>query len=255
MEKYPTYDWDYCRLSYVVCSWPFVKKYKDKPWDWQFLFNNPDFLCDFTNDPEPDISENISVEIIESHPEKNWNYKFLSKVLDWSELITSPTLLWNEDGTPKLVWDWDEIKKSFKWELYKGERPKMFSDYKFKFKLFYYSKFAWEYIKENPNEMWSYDYLSSNTFITWDFIKEHKDKSWNWSELSKNPQIKWQIVQENPNEEWDWNALSSNPNITRKIVNENLDKPWNWKILHKRKIYIQEMNNNVQHPYSSCSIS
>jgi hypothetical protein len=40
------------------------------------------------------------------------------------------------------------------------------------------------YIKNNPDKPWNYDYLSYNPNITWDIVATNPDKPWNWSFLS-----------------------------------------------------------------------
>ena len=67
------------------------------------------------------------------------------------------------------------------------------------------------------------------------FISNNMDKDWEWEWLSENPNITWEIVEANPDKPWDWYGLSSNPNITWEIVEANPDKPWKWYRLSSNK--------------------
>ena len=73
-----------------------------------------------------------------------------------------------------------------------------------------------------------------------DFVKNNPDKPWNWYALSGNPNITWDIVRDNPDKPWNWYALSGNPNITWDIVRDNPDKPWKWYGLSKNKMVYQK---------------
>ena len=43
-----------------------------------------------------------------------------------------------------------------------------------------------DYIKNNPNNKWSYNWISANPNMTWDIVKANPDKPWNYNWLSDN---------------------------------------------------------------------
>ena len=49
-----------------------------------------------------------------------------------------------------------------------------------------------------------------------DFVKNNPDKPWNWYALSGNPNITWDIVRDNPDKPWEWDALSRNEMVYQK---------------------------------------
>ena len=53
------------------------------------------------------------------------------------------------------------------------------------------------------------------------FILNNSNKPWDWDYLSENPNITWEIIQANPDKPWDWGFISGNPNITWKIIQFN----------------------------------
>ncbi len=57
------------------------------------------------------------------------------------------------------------------------------------------------------------------------FIKDNPDKLWNYCCLSSNSNITWSIVQANPNKPQNYYLLSKHPNITWSIIKNNPDKP------------------------------
>ena len=50
------------------------------------------------------------------------------------------------------------------------------------------------------------------------FIKNNPDKPWDWDYLSLNPNVTWDVVQANLDKPWVWDWLSENPNLTRDVI-------------------------------------
>jgi hypothetical protein len=90
-----------------------------------------------------------------------------------------------------------------------------------------------QFIKDNPDKLWNYYYLSKNPNITCKIVQENPDKDWDYCNLSYNPNITWKIVQANPDKSWDYYYLSKNPNNANlwEIVQANPNKPWDYTFL------------------------
>jgi len=89
----------------------------------------------------------------------------------------------------------------------------------------------WDFINDNLDKPWDWNWISKNSNITWNIIRENPDKPWDWGWISWNPNITWDIIIENPDKPWEWEGISDNPNITMDIIRENPDKPWDWIII------------------------
>ena len=73
----------------------------------------------------------------------------------------------------------------------------------------------------------------------WQFILDNPDKPWDWEWISKNPNINWEIIENNHDKDWDWYWISNNPNITWEIIENNPDKDWHWRWdIQKSKYYL-----------------
>ena len=53
------------------------------------------------------------------------------------------------------------------------------------------TKTWFDYIKQNSDKGWNFDYLSSNPNTTWNIVAANPDKAWYYSHLSMNPNITW----------------------------------------------------------------
>ena len=47
----------------------------------------------------------------------------------------------------------------------------------------------------------------------WQFIIDNPDKPWDWDYISENPNITMKDILDNPDKPWDWDYISWNPNI------------------------------------------
>ena len=103
-----------------------------------------------------------------------------------------------------------------------------------------YSKYYFDFIKNNPEKPWNWGWLSKNPNITWDIVQANPKKPWDWGWLSENPNITWDIIQANPEKSWNWGWLSRNPNTTWDIVQANPEKPWNWGRLSANLMSLQK---------------
>ena len=74
----------------------------------------------------------------------------------------------------------------------------------------HWSEYWAQFIIDNPNKLWNWNWLSGNPNLTWDIVQTNLDKKWNWFNLSQNLNITWDIIQQNRDKPWDWNLLSDN---------------------------------------------
>jgi hypothetical protein len=66
----------------------FIEKHPEKPWDWESISDNP----------------NITMEIIEAHPEEHW---------DWVSISMNPNITMDIiEKYPEKPWDWLGISKN-----------------------------------------------------------------------------------------------------------------------------------------------
>lgn len=109
-------------------------KYLD--WDWRGVSENP----------------NITQEIINNNPTKNWNYSYMSN----NSNITFDFVKQHIDKP----WDWRWL----------SQNPNI----------------TWDIIKQNPCYLRDYIYISHNPNLTWEIVHNNIHKSWCWSGLSEN---------------------------------------------------------------------
>lgn len=108
-----------------------------------------------------------------------------------------------------------------------------------------------QYIRENPDKPWNWNYLSKNDIITPEFVESNLDLPWEWRlfvynktmteefferHLDKIPQpylylaqhksITPEFIERHIDRDWNWHYASHNPNITDEFVERHLDKPW-----------------------------
>ena len=72
----------------------FIEKHPEKPWEWYWISKNPNITMDII----------ITMEIIEKHPEKPWNWRGISM----NQNITMGII----EKHPEKPWDWDNISRN-----------------------------------------------------------------------------------------------------------------------------------------------
>jgi hypothetical protein len=136
IKKYPYQKWDFRVInteqsSNLDLTWEFIEKHIEQEWDWRVLSANP----------------HITLEIIRSHPEKNWNLS-VNPHITWEIII-------NND------WNWD-------WYL-----------------LSYHPCITCEIIHQNIDKPWNWFMMSYNPNLNWEFIEMYIDQKWNWNVLNR----------------------------------------------------------------------
>ncbi len=143
-----------------------------------------------------DISTNISLDYIKKHPDKPWNWKYVSQ----NKHITMDYIETHLD----MPWIWREM---------------------------YIHIFEIYFIEKYIDKPWDWFLISWDKRITIEFIEKHIDKPWDWGYLSNNKNITMDFIEKYIDKPWDWRCLSDNKNITMDFVKKH-NKPWNFnKIL------------------------
>jgi hypothetical protein len=89
----------------------------------------------------------------------------------------------------------------------------------------------------NPENSWSYNYLSYNLNLYFTIILNNNllFKDCDWDCISQNSNVTWEIIINNPTIPWEWTNISLNKNITWDIIINNPDYPWDWDYLSRYK--------------------
>ena len=204
----PDKPWDYDWLSENPnISWKTIKKNLDKPWDLSnHLVYNPrstwevfHHISDKTTIDYKELSKKsvVTWDIVQSHPDIDWDYDYLSE----NPNITVEIILSNLDKP----WNYTILSAN--------------------------PIITWNIVETYPEIQWDYNGLSENPNITWDIVQHNQDKQWNYKIMSVNRNITWDIVQSHPDIDWDYDYLSENPNITIEIVKSNSHIKWNYHSL------------------------
>jgi len=61
-----------------------------------------------------------------------------------------------------------------------------------------------------------------------DIIRDNPDEPWIWNGISSNPNITIDIIKANPYKCWDWYTISYKSDMTMDIIKANPDIPWDW---------------------------
>jgi len=138
-----------------------------------------------------------------------------------------------------------------------------------------------DFVKENIDKPWKWEYLSYNKCITVDFIRKHLDKSWDWDGLSRhNPNLTIDIIEKNKDlpfnkfnlysynenmifeyllnnlEFKNWNLISMHKCITPLIINQNPEIPWSWKFLSNNpNLTINFIKKNINKDWNWITLS
>ena len=208
VKENPDKPWDYTWLSENPnISWKTIKNNPSKPWDladhlvynpravWEVFYHIPDkSAIDYKELSKKSV---ITWDIVQSHPEIDWDYDYLTE----NPIITLEIILSN----PDKPWNYTILSAN----------PIV----------------TWDIVKTYPQIKWDYNGLSENPNITWDIVQSNKDKPWNYGIMSTNPNITWDIIQDNLILDWNFEYFSENPNVTIEIVKSNPDIAWNYHSL------------------------
>ena len=126
-----------------------LEKYIQNKWDeyyWNFLMRH-EYEFGWTA-----ISANITMEIIEKHPNKPW---------DWESISRNPSITMEMiEKYPDKPWNWHTISRN--------------------------PSITMEIIEKYPEKPWNWGKISSNPNITMEFIQKYPEKLWNWTWISNH---------------------------------------------------------------------
>lgn len=277
LEKYPDKDWNICGIlkNPNTPEW-YIHKYFDThiEEDCFCVSINPHLTIDIIKRHDPKLFSwfhlskhfNITLEIIELHPELPWNYTGISlnpnltiefyrkyKDKEWSFHYISS----NEAMTPEII----KNNPDFEWN-FRG--------------LSVNRSITEEFVLENKDKDWEMIYLSGNDaisgefferyipefteYIAWllgipanintdmKFIERHIDKDISFEHISRHPKITIEFIEKYPDKLWNWFQLSRNQRITQKDVDEHPDWPWDLNGLSENpNIDLNKIKFNIQY--------
>ena len=152
-----------------------LNKYIEKKWEehyWNFLMKYEDKL----NWDQISQNPNITMEMIETNPDKPW---------DWSCISRNPNITMEIiENNPDKPWDWICI----------SQNPNI----------------TMEFIEKYMDKPWDWYYISQNPNITMEIIEKYPEKPWDWSCISYNPNITMEMIENNPDKSWSWSSISLN---------------------------------------------
>jgi len=216
--KYPDKKWNYKELSKKLnipkkilldlhekpWNWWHLLKYNSDAWDIVDLLSNKRFnwynlgnllgqdkqrwkvFCKRANCSDWRLLDVIKLnapwDIIESYPDKKWNWIVLSRNPDFST-----SLILKFKNKP-LDWNCLSIRKDINMD----------------------------FICSNSDLPWNWSLLFPKK-VNIDFVIINPQKHWNWNKISSDPSITWKIIQKNNKLPWVWSSISKNPNITPKL--------------------------------------
>jgi hypothetical protein len=216
-----------------------VRDQVEKEWPWYWYNWITGILGPRVNYDYLSFNPNITLDIIETTPDKPWKWELISelptitlddvlrhidKPWDWFTLSYGLDLsMYDILNNPGLPWDWSGLSMNkckklpfsdiidnihLPWEWYE---------------LSANSKITLDMIDKNPSLPWCYLGLSQNRNLTIEFINANLDKSWVWSYISQNPGIKLEDITSNPDLPWNWCHICRNPNINMDFVMQNIE--------------------------------
>ena len=201
------------------------------------------------------ISETITIHLIESHLNYNWNWYYLTK-------NKNITLAFIQSNLQK-PWDWVYICKylpitiefiesiinhpisiNLNWVKISTNvhlTHEFIEKYKhllvYRFQLSYNKNVPMEFIIANHDKPWDLKGLSLNNQLTFEYMERITSliinggdikTEWDWSYISKNKSMIMEIIEETPYKPWDYNSLSANPNLTLSFIETHINENWNW---------------------------
>ena len=233
-----------------------IDKYKNKPWDWEWLIQNTNIYV------EKYISfhlikkysykwdyfklsknQNLTEEFILKYPNQNWDIKYLikkNKITNFNALTKFKKIdeytIYSYSDKP---WDWEWLIENTKLN-----------------RLCY---IPYNLIKKYP---YNWDFSSNYRHLTEKFILKYPYQNWNinyliiinkitdFKALSKFKKINQYIISKYPNKPWDWGWLIENTNIdVEKHIPSNIIEKysykWNYNKLKKNKNFIRKTQEKI----------
>jgi hypothetical protein len=136
--------------------------------------------------------ENTLLKLLETYPNKKWDYENLSENL-------SVPLQYILENSHKFVNCWLNIS--------------MRSDVTF------------DIIKKYTEYPWSFNGFSSNPNLTIDIVKKNLEYDWNWYLISSNENVvNDEVYLNNPQLPWHYIGLSMIKNLSWNVIEKNIDK-------------------------------
>jgi hypothetical protein len=210
----------FTKLSFCDFSINIIRKYKDKPWYWNYLTGNTIITKE---------------EIIYNNLDLPWDIRLLNY-----ELITWDVI--SRNLTNNLDWDRMHLVKDVDLNIIRS-LPNQFWDYK---------AICYKYIDDITNEdiiSWTkrtplnWEYLISKNKINTELLYLLNDTDVNdwfiWFELSCH--VKFDIIKKHPELPWQWDVISAN-NCTWNDYIENPELPWVLDdILRNKNITVEKL--------------
>ena len=200
-------------MNYTNQLYLLIEKYPDKPWNWEYIFMNPNttekeidkYACHFDSawyNRTIAFNPNFTIEWVDKYADK------MDKDLDfYGANNISPACI---EKYPDLNWGWH--------------------------RLFMETIYLEEMIKKYPKRL-DWDAISQNDNFTVEMIEKYMDKPLNWEWLSFNPNITIEWIEKYPDKPWSWNGLSQAIYITIPIIEKYIDK-WKWNEMAWANRYI-----------------
>ena len=173
--------WEYISDNEKKVNIETIKKYRNKPWNWNFLSRNP----------------NITIEIISEYSDMPWELlHFMHNPNFRIDLIYSSsnmTEYFEENCDRKLL-------KSF------SKNPYLTIELIDK-----YEEDEWDWKEISKNKNINVEIIGENPNMPWDWI----ELSWH------NPNISMESINKFPDLPWDWCGISRHENITMQDIENN----------------------------------
>ena len=189
-------------------------------------------------------NRNLSLDFVETHPEINWDFNTLSKVIDYKEFLNHGNITLCMSGlscNPSITMDYIESLINLDWDFYsilanRNLTKKFFTKYFNKFIDYIedvYIDTMYSGAKQNLSNFEKKKYIIfSKLSINKDFdidmkfvqkYKKYLDFKW----LSDNKYLKFSIVKRiGKIDEWQWRDITINKCITMEDFKNNREYPW-----------------------------
>lgn len=95
-------------------------------------------------------------------------------------------------------------------------------------------KISLDFVIQNIDKPWWWQYLSCNPVIPIQDILDHPELPWSWTTMAEHPGVTWEIVKKYKDKYWSWYYLTLHKNINLDIIDNNIEFPWLWRNMSKR---------------------
>ena len=218
----------------------FILQYKDKEWNSNLGYINPNISWELFNDEELNKNgifgeESIFNLYIQGYSNL-WFYLILYSKVSIGKILE----LYN---THQFWLDYEVM-----WKLLSRHND-ITMDYVLK-----NNTYNWNYeelsrhpnitlhdIENNIHLPWDFDQMSHNPNINYNFVKKYNYKKWNYKGLSDNKGIYWDDILYNLEQKWNWDRVTRNINITLNIIDKYPHYPWKYDSLFLNKTIRKEL--------------